>query len=863
MSTPAPSQRLGPYELIELIGEGGMGKVWRARDSRLGREVAIKFSQAQFSDRFQREANAIAALNHPNICTLHDVGPDYLVMEYVEGEDLNGPVPLDRALEIAGQIAAALEAAHDKGIVHRDLKPGNIKIKPDGSVKVLDFGLAKSAVESAEVTPDSPTLLSGTGMILGTAGYMSPEQAKGKEVDKRTDIFAFGVVLYELITGQRPFRGETVSEILAAVIKEEPDLTKVPAKVRRLLRKCLEKDPRKRLRDIGDWDQLLDGTTSTVPSQSRLGWVSAAMLAIVGLLLGVGLWRSTRPVDHPLTRLNLDLGPDAVAGINTTVAISPDGRRIVYPVRGTDGKQALATRLLDQAAPTLLAGTENGFDAFFSPDSQWIGFFAAGLLRKISVQGGAPVTILSAATNPRGASWGDGDSIVAALANLVPLSLMPAAGGPAKPITRLAIGQQTHRWPQILPGGEAILFTASVNSVTDVGNNDNSDIDAVSLKTGQVKVLQRGGYYGRYVPGGYLLYLQQGALYGVTFDPARLETRGAPVPLLDDLAADTVNGGGQFDVSRTGTLVYLAGKGTPQTWRAAWLDSSGKPKPLSLPPGQYSFMRLSSDGRKLSFINAGDIYLYDLEKETTTHLTFSGGVTGSAVWAPDGQHIVFPTKSALSWIRSDGAGEPQRLLERQAPVAPWSFSPDGKRLAFHEVDPETVGDIWTIPLDLSDPDHPKPGKPELFLPRTPADERIATFSPDGRWIAYRSDESGTTQIYVRPFPAAGGGKWQISAGGGARFAIWSKNGRELFYETADNRIMVVDYTVNGNSFASGKPKLWSDVQLWYPGSLNLDLAPDGKRFIVLTTPETGGDGKSAVHVTMLLNFLDELKRRIP
>jgi serine/threonine-protein kinase len=856
MSTPAPSQRIGPYELIELIGEGGMGKVWRARDPRLGRDVAIKISAQQFSDRFEREARAIAALNHPNICTLFDVGSYYLVMEYVEGEDLKGPVTLDRALEIAGQIAAALEAAHEKGIVHRDLKPGNIKVKPDGSVKVLDFGLAKSAVESAEVTPDSPTMLSGTGMILGTAGYMSPEQAKGKDVDKRADIFAFGVVLYELITGERLFQGETVSEILAAVIKEEPDLTKTPAKVRRLLRKCLEKDPRKRLRDIGDWDQPLDDRTSTVPSQSRLGWAAAATLAVVGLILGVGLWRSTRPVDHPLTRLNLDLGPEAVAGLNTTVAISPDGRRIVYPVHEADGRQVLATRLLDQALPTLLAGTENGFDAFFSPDSQSVGFFTAGLLRKVSVQVGAPVTLSPAAFNARGASWGDDDRIVATLSIFAPLSLMPGAGGPAKPITRLAIGQQTHRWPQVLPGGEAVLFTASI---TDIGN-DNSDIDAISLRTGQVKMVQRGGRYGRYVPGGYLLYVQQGALYGVKFDPARLETRGAPVPLIDDLAADTVNGGGQFDVSRTGTLVYLAGKGSPQAWRPAWLDNSGKPQPLSLPPGQYAFLRLSPDGKKLLFQNAGDIYLYDLEKETTTRVTTSAGA--SSVWAPDGQHIVFQTKSALFWVRSDGLGEPQRLLERQAPVIPWSFSPDGKRLAFHEVDSETLGNIWTLPLDLSDPDHPKPGKPELFL-RTAADERTPSFSPDGRWIAYRSDESGVAAIYVRPFPAARAGKWEISAGGGAPYVIWSKNGRELFYETADNRIMVVDYTVNGDKFEHSKPKLWSDVQLFYPGSLNLDLAPDGKRFIVLTTPETGGDGKSVVHVTMLLNFLDELKRRIP
>jgi serine/threonine-protein kinase len=394
MSTPAPSQRLGPYELICRIGKGGMGEVWRARDTRLGRDVALKFSQAQFSDRFQREASTIASLNHPNVCMLHDVGPNYLVMEYVEGADLKGPVPLERALEIAGQIAAALEAAHEKGIVHRDLKPGNIKVRADGSVKVLDFGLAKSVAQQ-EVTPDSPTILSATGMILGTAGYMSPEQARGREVDKRADIFAFGVVLYELLTDERLFEGQTITDTLAAVLTREPDWGKVPAKVRRLLQACLQKDPKRRLRDIADWRAYLDDHVVQALPRARFSgfpWLVAAAVTLAAAVLGFGWWQATRPVDHPLTRLSVDLGPGALTGIDTTVVISPDGRRIVFPARGADGKRQLATRLLDQAELTLLPGTEGGFDPFFSPDGQWIGFFAGSHLKKTSVLGGAPMS---------------------------------------------------------------------------------------------------------------------------------------------------------------------------------------------------------------------------------------------------------------------------------------------------------------------------------------------------------------------------------------------------------------------------------------------------------------------------------------
>jgi Tol biopolymer transport system component len=630
--------------------------------------------------------------------------------------------------------------------------------------------------------------------------------------------------------------------------------------VRRLVRRCLEKDPRKRLRDIGDaWELVEEEGQANAPLRSRLRWV-VGVLVIALAVAGAGWWRATRPVDRPLTRFSVDLGPDALSGPYLTAAISPDGRRLVFAARAPDGKQRLATRLLDQAQATLLPGTEDGRDPFFSPDGQWIGFTAGGALKKISVQGGAPVTVgVGARTFLRGASWGKDGNIIAAFGTGVSLSRIPAAGGPLEAITKLGPNEITHRWPQVLPGGDAVVFTASPSGVLD-----NANIEAFSLKTGQVKILQRGGYYGRYLPGGYLVYVHQGVLFGMRFDAARLEVRGAPTPLVEDVAANPFGGGGQFDFSSTGTLVYAAGKGAAQRWQMAWLDSSGKTRPLGA-PGAFVNPRLSPDGRKLAFaVDATDVYVHDLERDAPSRLTFTGHAN-IPVWTPDGNHIVFQSASNdynLYWIRSDGAGDPQRLLESQNNLFPSSFSPDGRRLAYMESNPETGLDIWTLPLDITDPDHPKAGKPEPFL-RTSAAETSPRFSPDGRWITYRSNESGNNEIYVRPFPAGSGGKWQISSGDGL-YALWANNGRELYYETTDNRIMVVDYSVNGTSFVAGKPRLWSDKQLFYTGASNLDLAPDGKRFVVFTLPETAASGeKGTVHVTVLENFFDEVRRRIP
>jgi serine/threonine-protein kinase len=586
----------------------------------------------------------------------------------------------------------------------------------------------------------------------------------------------------------------------------------------------------------------------------RWEWV-AALLAVVAGVMSVLYWRAARPVDHQLTRLTVDLGAEATASRNLMAAISPDGRRLVFPARGPDGVQRLATRLLDQAQATLLPGTEGGQNPFFKPDGQWIGFTADSQLEKTSIQGGAPVKLSNVAAISFGASWGYGGNIFMATSSLVPLSIIPGEGGTRQGLTKLRSAEITHRWPQALPGGGAVLFTASPTT-----QFDEAIIEAISLKTGQVKTLVRGGYYGRYLPSGHLVYVHQGALYGVRFDPDRLDVSGTPVPLAADLAADPTTGNGRFDFSMTGTFVYAAGKGiTPP--QAVWLDASGKTQ--SLLANQFMLLpRLSPDGKKLAFTGPGpDIYIHDLERDTTEQLTFSHSAN-APIWAPDGRHIIYESSGRgmiIYWMRADGTGDPQLLLDSpENAVTAWSISPDGRRLIYFRRTAETGFDLWTLPLDLSDPDHPKPGGPEVFL-QTPYDEITPRFSPDGRWVAYRSNESGTNQIYVRPFPAGGVAKWQISTDDGL-YPLWSNNERELFFETADNRIMVVDYRVEGNAFVHGKPRLWSNARLFYGGSVNLDLAPDGKRFIALWEPD---EGKGLARVTMLMNFFDEVRRKIP
>jgi protein kinase-like protein/WD40 repeat protein len=866
---------LGPYEILAPIGAGGMGEVYRAHDPRMGRDVAIKVSAERFSDRFSREVRAIAALNHPNICTLYDVGPNYLVMELVEGPTLaerikESAIPLDEALGIAGQIADALEVAHEKGITHRDLKPGNVKIKAGGAVKVLDFGLAKQSRDrDGAVTENSPTLsmaATEAGVILGTAPYMSPEQARGKPVDKRTDIWAFGVVLYEMLTGKRPFRGEDVAETLAAVITKEPNWERVPVKVRRLLKRCLEKDPQKRLRDITGVGLLLeDEPQGAAPRHTRVPWAAAAALALIAAIGLFVAWRATRPVAHPLMNLSVDLGPDAVLQGRVTVILSPDGTRLVYRSRG-----GLSTRLLDQSKSTLLAGTEGAADPFFSPDGQWVGFFADGKVKKISVQGGAAVTLCDA-PSAHGGSWGEGGSIVFAPIPQSGLLRVSEAGGTPQPLTQLdqQKGETTHRFPQILPGGNSVLFTAS----SGTAEFNEANLGVLSLKTGQRKTLQRGGYFGRYLPSGHLVYMQRGTLFAAPMDLDKLALTGPALPLLEDVATNAIEGTARFDISGvpsgSGSFVYVSGSAATTGRSIAWLDSTGKTQPLKATPGAYSTPSLSPDGKRLAFSqNFNDITVYDWQRDTTSRLTFTPGTNNYPVWTPDGRGIVYRSAPGavgnLYWVRSDGAAAALRLTESKNDQTPYSFSPDGKRLAFVEQGGATLNDIWTLPIDWSDPEHPKAGQPEVFL-RTPNSENAPAFSPDGRWLAYGAQEGPNQEVYVRPFPAdPSGGKWQISNGGG-NLPIWSRGalgaGRELFYQSP-NGIMVVRYTAKGATFVPDKPRLWSDYRIYNARvAKNYDLAPDGKRFAVFELPE--GEQKPETHVTLLLNFFDEVRRRVP
>ena len=604
--------RLGPYEILAPIGAGGMGEVYRARDTKLDRDVAIKVLPAALAQdperlaRFEREAKVLASLNHPNIAQIYGIEDRALVMELVDGQTLQGPIPLDTALNYARQIADALEAAHEKNIIHRDLKPANIMITPAGVVKVLDFGLAAVSQSSDPSSPNtSPTLtISPTraGMILGTAAYMSPEQARGKQVDKRADIWAFGVVLYEMITGKRLFDGETVSDTLAQVLTKEPDWERVPGKVRRLLKKCLEKDPKKRLRDIADAWELLEEPAATAPlalnraSRSRLGWV-AAVLGVALLVVGAMLWRATRPVEQPLkplVRLDVDLGAGVslTAPYGTAAILSPDGTRLVYVSQGK-----LFTRRLDQPMATELAGTEGAYGPFFSPDGQWVGFYAQGKLRKISVEGGAAVDlcILPAL---QGGSWGEDGNIIVAIQDPSTTTLMriPSTGGEPAPVTELAAGGLLPRWPQILPGGKAVLFTAA----PALNAFDSANIEVMSFAGHQRKTLVRGGTFGRYLPSGHLVYVNGGTLFAVPFNLDRMEVHGTPAPVLEEVAYSFQSGFAELDFSLTGTLVYRTSGAPGGRVTVQWMDSTGKTQPLLAKPGFYVRPRLSPDGSRLA-----------------------------------------------------------------------------------------------------------------------------------------------------------------------------------------------------------------------------------------------------------------------
>ena len=887
----ASGTRLGSYEITGTLGAGGMGEVYRARDTRLKRDVALKILPDAFAAdperlaRFEREAQVLASLNHPHIAAIYGIeesaGTRALVLELVGGETLadriaRGAIPLDEALPIARQIAEALEAAHEHGIIHRDLKPANIKITPDRVVKVLDFGLAKlteAATADAAVhvalsnspTITSPALMTGVGVLLGTAAYMSPEQAKGRPVDKRSDVWAFGCVLYEMLTGQRAFDGEDVSDTLASVLKQEPGWTGLPSDtppaIRRLLRRALVKERRERLADITDARfEISEAITAPnleatgvrgAPRRERLLGMSAAL--IVGVVAAaVAAWsllRASPPPPKPIARFVVALSANdqfSATGRNV-VAVSPDGSHIAYVAN-----QRLYLRALDQLEATPIRGTEvgagpgHGRNPFFSPDGQWIGFWQMGELKKVSINGGAPVT-LCAAQNPFGASWGADDAIIFGEGS-AGIWRVSGSGGTPDVLIKMDDGQLAHG-PQLLPGGNALLFTLATSNTWD-----DAQIVVQSLGMNDRKVLVRGGRDGRYLPTGHLMYGRNGTLWGVPFDLQMREVTGAPVPLIEGISdAGAVAGDIHLGVSSDGLLVYSPGVGGPQRV-VVWVDRQGREEPTNIPPGTYTYPRLSPDGRKLAVSVQGanaDIWVYDLQRGTFTRLTFEGQ-NARSVWTPDGARITFGSDRAggnsnIYWVPADGSGAPERLTTNTFQQVPEGWAPDGKTLVFSEFRQDSNWDIWTLSAVER--------KPQLFL-RTPFHDGGRAFASDSRWLAYYSDESGRGEVYVRPFPGPGA-RFQVSTDGGAE-PVWASNGREIFYRSG-NRLMVVDVTLQP-TFSAGPPRMLFQGPYETALPANFTVSRDGQRFLMI---KAVGASRDAPRLILVQNWFEELKRRVP
>ena len=861
-------EKLGNYEILSAIGAGGMGEVYRARDTKLGREVAIKVLPEELSkdpdrlSRFEREAKLLASLNHPAVATLYGFEEGYLVMELVEGETLaerigRGPVSVDEALPLFMQIAEGLEAAHEKGIIHRDLKPANIKVTPEGQVKILDFGLAKAfAPPESEVddSSQSPTLTKGTalGAIMGTAAYMSPEQAKGHAVDKRTDVWAFGCCLYESLTAQRPFPGDNVAETLARVIEREPDWSAlppgIPSGITRLLRRCVRKKRRDRLRDIGDARlELTDTESSTAqlgPDRTvRRRWPWAILTGValgVGVLLG--LWWTTPP---SLARIALVLPPEqeltwSEADAVNPIALSPDGRLLVYvAVERGSGTNRLYLRPIDQFVGQPIEGTEGARAPSFSPDGRWIGFFANETLQKVSVSGGFPVKICDTSVIFPSASWGPDDTIVFSHMTLG-LYKVSADGGTPELLTvpDAAKAEVRHYAPQILPGGRDVLFT--------IASDEGFRAAILSLASNEWRTVLDNAESARYVQAGYLVYGQSGALLAVPFDLGGLETRGSPFPLLERVSHRRL-GAAHFAVSDTGTLAYPPADAGVSRRTLVWVDRRGQATSIVDQPAPYGSPRVSPDGRQIAVNFDGDIWVYDAELGTGRRLT-TDGYNLAPVWNPDGDRITFSAVRAdpaaffdLHSVPADRSTGPELVLAREERQFPSSWTRDGKVLAFFETT-QAGEDIGIL----------EGGTANEFL-TGPYVDRAPMFSPDGRWLAYVSDETGEEEVYVTRYPGPAGSR-VISVNGGS-VPVWSRDGRELFYIEGD-LLKVVPIESTEPALKTGTPRTLFEVR--YPpnrGGAGYDVAPDGQRFVMLQLPEA-----TSSHINVVFNWFEELHR---
>jgi eukaryotic-like serine/threonine-protein kinase len=950
---PLIGQRLGSYEIVSLLGSGGMGEVYRARDIRLGRDVAIKILPEGFTAdadrraRFEREARLLAALNHPHIGAIYGFedrdGIHALVLELVEGHTLaerasTGALPIPEALTIARQIAEALEAAHERGIVHRDLKPANVILQgarlpstprktapiltaaalphdsrvsgssPDSPplmtddvrVKVVDFGLAKAGgSESVHDLTHSPTITFGgtsEGVILGTAAYMSPEQARGKVVDKRTDIWAFGCVVYELLTGRKAFGGETVSDTIAVILEREPDWSALPrttpSTIRRLLQRCLEKDPKRRLHDIADARLEIDDAAREVPSvaergsiesqrpalRSRTVWAlagAAVVLVALGAAAGVVWWpvRATPP-RSALARLMITL-PAAQAlekGRFPPVALSPDGKLLVYAAAVNGGHTSLYLRPLDELAARPIPATEGASSPFFSPDGRWLAFYVNGMLEKVSVAGGVPLTICEAPP-VWSATWGENDSIVFAT-TLAGSGLwrVSANGGEPMPITTPRPDEAEHGYPQILPGGTQVLFS--------VRRKNAWHLALLTLKSGDWRLLGNSRVVGegaQYLPTGHLVYAQTGGLVATPFDPSTGNLDQPPVPLLERIETSRFGGAYFAFAAGAGTRGYVPAETTVADRTLLRVDRDGRAAPLIEARGAYEYPVFSPDARQVAVMVASetgsDIWFIDLERTTRTRFT-AGGISAFPVWAPDGSRVAFQSTAPgpwnLFWKPVDGRADAEPVLRAAdssvarsvpstgesllpgtlptlsgaGPQFPTSWSPDGSTLAFHERKPNGDRDIWVV----------SPGSDPVPFLLTPFDERSPRFSPDGKWLAYVSDESGRNDVYVQPFPGPGP-KWLVSTDGGID-PVWSRDGRELFYRK-DDEMMAVSVAPKGE-FSAGRPQRLFEIRFDAgDNGPNYDVSRDGKWFVMPRSAQ--GPVPGELH--LVLNWFSEVTAR--
>jgi dipeptidyl aminopeptidase/acylaminoacyl peptidase len=892
------------YHIETQLGAGGMGEVYQARDTKLGRGVAVKILPEIFARdlervaRFEREAKLLAALNHSNIAALYGLeqvdGRHFLVMELVEGDTLaskiaNGPTPVEEALKIAHQVAEALEAAHEKGVIHRDLKPANVKITPEGKVKVLDFGLAKAM----DVAPDetarmnSPTLsivATNAGVILGTAGYMSPEQAKGRAADQRSDIFSFGCVLYEMITGRTTFDGETVTEVIASVLKQEADLSLIPANIHPrvvdLIRRCLVKDPKKRWHAAADVRVEIEtilaesrGVKSTDFAGARLPrWQLAAFIsgtAVVAALAAAGIVWNLRPNSPAaVARFSFVLPEEQATnrGGRPTIAISPDGQNIVY-----QANRQLYLRPIGDVDARPVEGTNlDAADPFFSADGKWIGFYAVSerKLKKIAVTGGAAVTV-SEVDFPFSASWTADDQILLADPQKGILGVSANGGKPATLIA--AKPDEVMFGAQLLPDRDHLLFTvrARIDTRGAAGRRvlsawDNAQIVAQSLKTGERKTLIEGGADGRYVPTGHLVYALGSTLLAVPFDVKKLEKTGGPVPITEGVVrAGTTSGAAQFSFAANGTMVYFAGNAfaTDET-KVALVGRDGKEKSLPLPAARYSEPRISPDGKQAAVVSDDDqnnpfLSVYELSQATALRrLTFQNA--DHPVWTRDGQRLIFDSGGTVLWQRADGNGAAEELTKPKETVeggySSSAVSPDGKILLLRAS--ANAGDVWSVSLDG---DH----KTQSLISGQ-QNQSQAYFSPDGRWIVYMSVESGQPEIYVEPFPPTGS-KYQITTTGGMS-PLWSPDGKQIFYigiTGPQRQLSSVDVHTQP-SFGFANPTKLPIGRIASRAAMNrpYDITPDGKEFLIVYRDSNAFEAPAQRQIRITLNWLEDLKRRL-